>query len=96
MKQFTKAEALKLVAQLQFHEMTAAERMGFQGCESENPLIAATNNEIVIIDDDRISIISAHGPDSPDSTDEQMFFLMGSDDRFGDNFFDRSDYSPNE
>ena len=50
MKQFTKAEALRLVAQLQFREFTQRDHMTFQGCDSDNPLIAETDDLFIIVE----------------------------------------------
>ncbi len=71
MKQFTKAEALKLVAQLQFREFTHMDNMTFQGCDSDNPLIAETDDVFVIIDGEAICILPVEGID-----DSQQLFVI--------------------
>jgi len=63
LKQYTKTEALLLVAQLQFREFTHMDNMTFQGCDSDNPLIAETDDAFVIVDDKAICILPIDGDD---------------------------------
>lgn len=72
MKQFTKAEALRLVAQLQFREFTQRDHMTFQGCDSDNPLIAETDDLFIIVDHQEICILPSDGND-----DNYQLFVIG-------------------
>lgn len=57
------AEALlTLMALTTFHVMTPNERMGFAGCESENPLIGYKGDYTIVIDGSEVNVIHHQDP----------------------------------
>lgn len=52
----TRESALALVARLQFRPFSKADWMSFSGCNTDNPLIAETDELLVIVDGNEIEI----------------------------------------
>ena len=59
MKEFTQAEALALIATLNFRPFTQADWDGFSGCETASPLIHYGEEFIVVIDGANVDFMSA-------------------------------------
>ena len=65
-----KSEVLRLIASVKFREFDENDRMGFQGCESENPMIGENDDYLVILDGNVVCILTADF-----DSDQQTFFL---------------------
>ena len=63
------AEALKLMAKVQFRPFDDSDWMGWAGCESAEPMIAETDDITVIIDGETVTFNSYNeGTDEPEWT----------------------------
>ena len=65
-----KSEVLRLIASIKFREFSENDRMSFQGCDSENPMIGENDDYLVILDGDVVCVLGS----DPDS-EQQLFFL---------------------
>lgn len=74
----TRAEALRLIATCSFREFTKADWYGFQGCESESPMIGETKFQdrdiLIVLDDEKVLMLYAM-----DGGEGGMYMLDGSD-----------------
>jgi hypothetical protein len=59
--ELTLAEALGLVASLEFRPFGEADYRGFSGVESENPMIAENEDFYVVLDGERVEFLSMNG-----------------------------------
>lgn len=55
----TPEKALALVASLQFRPFEKADWMSFSGCNTDNPLIAESDEYLVIVDGNEIEVFVA-------------------------------------
>ena len=62
----------KFLASLDFKVMTETDKMGFAGVSSPVPLIAETDNQLVIIDGDRCEVYGENSDFGPDEICESI------------------------
>ena len=69
----------KFLASLTFHVMTESDKMGFAGVQSPVPLIAETDNQLVIIDGDRCEVYGEDAGFGPEFVCESISELPYKD-----------------
>lgn len=71
----TRESALALVATLQFRPFSKADWMSFSGCNTDNPLIAETDELLVILDGNELEIFPI-ASELPSDADESYKFSL--------------------
>ena len=70
----TRESALALIATAKFAPFTKADWMSYSGCETENPLIAETDEWVIIVDGNFVEILPI---DPIDGNDHSHKFVLG-------------------